>query len=411
MSELSKMEYLLSQIKALRSETGIPRTIFAACPNSKAVIRASIRSAKRNNAPIEFAATLNQVDQDGGYTGMNQRRFVNTIRTEAEMVNFTGPLIVAIDHGGPWLKDNQRTERWSLERTMAWVKQSFTDAIDAGYDLIHVDPTVDIELPEGDMISIQVVVDRTIELIAHCERHRRNRGLAPIAYEVGTEEVHGGLADLEVFREFFELLKRGLQDTGYGDVWPCFVVGKVGTDLHTTLFDPVTAQTIVEIALQYGSVIKGHYTDNVENPEDYPATGMGAANIGPEFTEREYDGLMELDDLEQELVSEGKMDRRSGMKEALWRAVIDSGRWKKWVSGKESPEDFSSITSERQLWLVKTGCRYIWEAPPVVAAREKLYRNLGKMSIDAELVVLAQIENAMDKYFSSFNLVNLNELL
>ncbi len=411
MRELSKAETLICRIKELKEKTGIPITIFAACPNSRAVIRASIRSAKRNKAPIKFAATLNQVDQDGGYTGMNQKKFVNTIRMEAESVNFNGPVIVAIDHGGPWLRDNHRTERWSLERTMVWVKQSFRDAIDAGYDLIHVDPTVDITLPEGEMISIRVVVDRTVELIAHCEQHRREKGIKPIAYEVGTEEVHGGLADLGVFREFFELLKKGLQNAGYRDVWPCFVVGKVGTDLHTTLFDPVAARSIVKIAGQYGSLIKGHYSDNVENPQDYPASGIGAANIGPEFTEREYDGLMELDDLEQKLVSEGRLDRKSGVKEALWQAVIDSGRWKKWVSGEESPADFSSITAVRQLWLVKTGCRYIWEAPSVVEARDQLYENLGSLGIGAEKVVLAQIENAMDKYFNSFNLVNLNDLL
>ena len=70
---LSKTEYLLERIRELKVETGIPRTLFAACPNSLAVIKSSLRAAKRNNAPIKFAATLNQVDQDGGYTGMTQK--------------------------------------------------------------------------------------------------------------------------------------------------------------------------------------------------------------------------------------------------------------------------------------------------------------------------------------------------
>jgi D-tagatose-1,6-bisphosphate aldolase subunit GatZ/KbaZ len=404
----AKTEKILQKIAALREETGISRTLFAACPNSRAVIRASFRAAKRNNAPIKFATTLNQVDQDGGYTGMTHRQFAGVIRKEAARINFTGPVIIAVDHGGPWLRDNQRTARWSLRETMDWVKRSFSDAIDAGFDLLHVDPTVDIQLPPGEILPISLVAHRTVELIRHCEEHRKQEGLPPVSYEVGTEEVHGGLADIAVFGKFLELLKTGLEEAGHGDVWPCFVVGKVGTDLHTTLFDPETAKILTAIAGKYGSLIKGHYTDNVENPEAYPVAGMGAANVGPEFTEREYDALMELDMLEARLVDGSKLSRGSEMKETLWKAVIDSGRWKKWVQEGESPDDFSSIAPGRQQWLVKTGCRYIWEDPRVTGAREVLYRNLDSAGIDAEAIVLAGIENAMDKYFFSFNLVNLN---
>ncbi|HNY15544.1 MAG TPA: class II D-tagatose-bisphosphate aldolase, non-catalytic subunit, partial [Bacteroidales bacterium] len=64
------LEFLLEGIRSLEATTGIKRTIFAACPNSLAVIRAALKSAKRNNSPIKFAATLNQVDDDGGYTGL-----------------------------------------------------------------------------------------------------------------------------------------------------------------------------------------------------------------------------------------------------------------------------------------------------------------------------------------------------
>jgi tagatose-1,6-bisphosphate aldolase non-catalytic subunit AgaZ/GatZ len=294
---------------------------------------------------------------------------------------------------------------------MSWVKNSFELAIEAGYDLIHVDPTVDLELPAGKRIAIETVAQRTLELISHCESYRRSRELPPISYEVGTEEVHGGLADLSTFKRFFELLKRGLEESDFPDIWPCFVVGKVGTDLHTTQFDPETAKKIVEIAGSYGSLIKGHYSDNVQNPEAYPAAGMGAANVGPEFTEREYDALAELDSLEQELVREGRIPFHSAMKKSLWNAVIQSGRWQKWISDGEDPDDFYSISPDRQLWLIKTGCRYIWENPDVKRARKNLNKNLADHGIEAEEVVLAHVENAMDKYYNSFNLVNLTQLI
>ena len=188
---MKKTEQLLESIGRITRETGIPRTIFAVCPNSVAVTKAAFRAARRNNAPIYFAATLNQIDVDGGYTGMTPADFVRMARLEAEAIHYTGTTVIAIDHGGPWLKDRQAVERWSPEEAMNGVKRSFEAAVLAGYDLIHVDPTVDIFVPKGEIISIHLVVARTVELIAHVERFRRERGLPPVSYEVGTEEVHG----------------------------------------------------------------------------------------------------------------------------------------------------------------------------------------------------------------------------
>ncbi|MCK4751670.1 MAG: hypothetical protein KAT15_31655, partial [Bacteroidales bacterium] len=221
----------------------------------------------------------------------------------------------------------------------------------------------------------------------------------------------GGLADMGVFKRFLELLREGLDKHGLKDTWPCFVVGKVGTDLHTTLFDPVVAGELTRTVKPYGSKIKGHYSDSVDNPEEYPLSGMGAANIGPEFTEREYDGLIELTKVESVLFSEGKLAKPSGMKERLWDAVIASDRWKKWLNEGESLSDFYGLGKERQEWLVKTGCRYIWENPEVVAARTRLYANMSLSGIRPEEIVLARIGQAMDRYFHAFNLVNVTDLI
>ena len=167
---MAKTEKLLQRIAELERETGIRRTLFAACPNSTAVIKAAFRAAKRNNAPIYFAATLNQIDCDGGYTGMRPDEFVKLVRMEAAAVNFEGIYIVAIDHGGPWLKDKQRTEKWSTEAAMDGVKRSFEAALLAGYDLIHVDPTVDINVPAGQTIDIRLVAATNEDLEAAIAR-------------------------------------------------------------------------------------------------------------------------------------------------------------------------------------------------------------------------------------------------
>jgi D-tagatose-1,6-bisphosphate aldolase subunit GatZ/KbaZ len=405
------MDFILNRILELESQTGDKRTIFAACPNSLSVIRAALKSAKRCNAPIKFAATLNQVDLDGGYTGLTPSEFVKTIRLHARNLNVTSPVIIAIDHGGPWLKDVHNREKWPYTKTMSAVKESFEAAIEAGYDLIHVDPTIDITLTDGKNISIEVVAERTIELIEHSEKFRRKNDFPRISYEVGTEEVHGGLADMNIFKKFLELLKQGLYQKGLKDVWPCFVVGKVGTDLHTTTFDPLVAKKLTEVVRSYGSLIKGHYSDNVTNPEAYPESGMGAANIGPEFTEMEYSALIELEKIQQILYSEGKIAKPAPMKEKLWESVIKSGRWKKWLHAGENPDDFYSNSSERQEWLVRTGCRYIWEDPEIVSTRAKLYQNISIQGIEAAEIVESSIESSMDRYYYKFNLVGLNKLL
>jgi D-tagatose-1,6-bisphosphate aldolase subunit GatZ/KbaZ len=405
------MDFILKRLSELESQTGVKRTIFAACPNSISVIRAALKSAKRCNAPVKFAATLNQVDLDRGYTGLTPSEFVRTIRLQARNLNVTSPVIIAIDHGGPWLKDLHNREKWTYSKTMSAVKESFEAAITAGYDLIHVDPTVDITIGKGTNISIEIVAERTLELIAHAESFRRKNNYPRISYEVGTEEVHGGLADLKVFKRFLENLKHGLKQRKLDDVWPCFVVGKVGTDLHTTTFDPLVARQLTEVARSYGSLIKGHYSDNVTNPEAYPESGMGAANIGPEFTEMEYDALIELEQIQQTLFREGKIARPAALKEVLWNAVVKSGRWKKWLQPDENSDDFYANSHGRQEWLVKTGCRYIWENDEVVATRSRLYQNIILQGTDAVTIVESSIERAMDRYFYKFNLVGLNTLL
>jgi tagatose-1,6-bisphosphate aldolase non-catalytic subunit AgaZ/GatZ len=378
------------------AERGVVPTVLAICPNSEAVVKAAMVAAREAAAPLFFAATLNQVDVEGGYTGWTQADFVRLAREMAARYGYEGPIVVGLDHGGPWLKDKQTQEGWPRERAMQGVKDSLSACLDAGYDLLHVDPTVDRTLPKGRPMPIELAIERTLELIEHAESHRRRKRLPPVSYEVGTEEVHGGLADMGVFRLFLDGLKQGLDRMGMAEVWPCFVVGKVGTDLHTTEFDPAVAQRLAAVAAEYGSVIKGHYTDSVSNPEAYPRAGMGGANVGPEFTEAEYQALEELVQMEETLA----LRSRSGMMAALREAVIASGRWEKWRLPDEQGKSFDELSQERQGWLVRTGCRYIWSAPEVVAARQRLYANVE----GGEARVLRKIAEVMMKYYRAFRL-------
>ena len=138
-------------------------------------------------------------------------------------------------------------------------------------------------------------------MIEHVERERTRQGRPPIAYEVGTEEVHGGLVDYDNFARFLAGLRQGLAERGLAHIWPCFIVGKVGTDINTSYFDPEAANHLYGMVAPMGSLIKGHYSDWVANPKAYPQTGMGGANFGPELTVEEYLALADLSARETDL--------------------------------------------------------------------------------------------------------------
>ncbi len=318
------LKTLLKQIADLRQREGKHVTLLAACPNSAAVLEAAVKCAAVSNTPMLFAATLNQVDRDGGYTGWTPTEFVRQVQAFAEKYAWEGPLYPCLDHGGPWLKDRHTLDGLSFEQTFQEVKLSLSACLEAGYQLLHVDPTVDRTIvPPGAPVPVETVVRRTVELIAHAESERRRLGLPEVVYEVGTEEVHGGLVDFDNFNAFLVGLRQGLEQHGLSQAWPGFIVARVGTDLATTFFDPEVARRAVETAAPYGSLIKGHYTDWVENPQAYPASGMGGANVGPEFTAEEVRALRSLCETESALRRQEPKIKLSHFMQALEQAVID----------------------------------------------------------------------------------------
>lgn len=404
-------QLILETFKRLSDKTGTRRTLLAVCPNSEAVLEAALVSAGKANAPIAFAATLNQVDLDRGYTGWTQADFVERIAEYANEIGLSVPIIVALDHGGPWLKDTHSKESWSLEQTTSAVEESLKACIDAGYDLLHIDATVDKMLQNGESIKIDTVIERTVEFMRFSEQYRQEAGFSKIAYEVGTEEVHGGISDMSVFSHFMTGLNDDLHSIGLGDVKPTFIVGKVGTDLHTTEFDSEVARRLVGLAEEHGMFVKGHYTDYVSDPAEYPKVGMGGANVGPEFTEIEYMILLDLVEKEKQLSSEGKVDQRSNLDEVIKQAVVTSGRWEKWRHADELGVDFDELPSNRQRWLIATGCRYIWTDPRVANARRVLYGNLENNGYRAKEAVISRLSEAMMNYLRSFNLIDSVDLL
>lgn len=151
-------------------------------PNSEAVVRAALRAACEARAPLLFAAALNQVDRDGGYTGWTPSAFVDFVRDETERLDemerldVTVPVLVGLDHGDPWKKDAHLQQEASGEAALAAATRSIVACVEAGYDLLHLDATGTGPCADASP-SVDSLVGRTLGLMRRAEAARRDAGL------------------------------------------------------------------------------------------------------------------------------------------------------------------------------------------------------------------------------------------
>ncbi|MFB6229527.1 MAG: class II D-tagatose-bisphosphate aldolase non-catalytic subunit [Salinibacter sp.] len=387
---------------ALPDHLGPRHTLLAVCPNSKAVIRAALHAAQEARTPLLYAATLNQVDRDGGYTGWTPAAFASFVAEEADRRDLDVPIFLGLDHGGPWGKDDHVTQGLDCATAMAETKRSLKACVSAGYDLLHLDPAAGP--PDADPpLPVDTLVDRTVELMRHAESVRQARGRGPIAYEVGTDETRGGLQTEDRMRTFLRRLRDALEHHDLPR--PSFVVGDVGTTLDADRFDAERAERFADAAdAEMGALVKGHYTDDVATPSDYPLSGMGGANVGPGLSAVEARAVRNLAALEEALGG------ASDAVEVLRTAVVESGRWKKWLHSTERGEPFEALPDDRKQWLVNTGSRYVWSRADVKRARAQLYENVAPYR-DAEAYVQWRIKSAILRYMHAFNLIGLSDRL
>ena len=81
---------------------GQPKGVYSICSSHPAVLAAAFRQAKRDGSVTLIESTSNQVDQNGGYTGMRPRDFVAYVRGIAEAEGFpVERMVLGGDHLGP----------------------------------------------------------------------------------------------------------------------------------------------------------------------------------------------------------------------------------------------------------------------------------------------------------------------
>lgn len=389
-------------------------TLLGVGPMSSNVIRACFESAKENNYPLMFIASRNQIDlkkYGGGYVnGWDQFDFVNNIKKISQELNFPYYYICR-DHGGPWQRDEERNAHLPLEEALEIAKESFRADIEAGFDLIMVDPTKD-PFVSGKTVDIEFVIKHTIDLIAFCEKERKKNNIAEISYEVGTEETNGGLTTIKEYGFFLKELKNRLKELSLP--YPTFAVGQTGTLVKSTIqagkFDIKVAQKLSDMAYEHEVYLKEHngdYLDEVSLLKHIPSK-VSAVNVAPQFGTEETRGYINLCKIEESLIKIGKLKDKSNLREVLVKESIKTNRWKKWVSSEIQKLDYDNIISNENLSneILEIAGHYTLNKPEAIKEKEKLFNNLKKVDIDGNRYIIDRIKMSVQTYVNCLNLKN-----
>lgn len=396
-------------------DTDRDATLLGIGPMSPNLLQATFELAETHDFPPMFIASRNQVDADefgAGYVnGWDQTRFAADIKEAADKAGYEGDYYLCRDHGGPWQRDEERNAHLPEDEAMSKAKASYLADIEAGFDLLMIDPTKD-PYQIGKVIPLDTVLERTVDLIQYCEDVRRARNLPEIGYEVGTEETNGGLTSTEKYQTFIERLTAELDRRGLPT--PTFIVGQTGTLTRMTEqvghYDFHNARELADMARTYGVGLKEHnadYLDDVTLLIHTPAH-VTASNVAPQYGTVETRALLELFDVETRLVAEGLVAEtdRSQLKPVLLDHAIRTERWRKWMVGEDTQLTVDDILADEKLSLdvLDISGHYVFNDPEVAGQIERLYGNLAACGIDGQRFVVDRIKVPIRQYIECYRL-------
>ena len=395
--------------------TGKSATLLGIGPMSKNCVQATLELSNEDDYPVMFIASRNQVDADelgGGYVnGWNQFTFAEAVAQVAAEISYDNLYYLCRDHGGPWQRDKERNDHLPTDQAMELGKKSYIADIEAGFDLLMIDPTKD-PFDVGKVIPLDTVLDRTVDLIEFCEKERKTRNLPEIGYEVGTEETNGGLTSTETYETFIVRLKKEL--TKRELPMPTFIVGQTGTLTRKTeqigTFNFKNAYDLAQMAKQYGVGLKEHngdYLDDVTLLEHIPSE-ITATNVAPQYGTEETRAYLNLALVEAKLVEYGLVQEASQTRDVLLEHAIKSERWRKWMVGEQKELTVEEIMIQNdallQAEILDIAGHYTFNDDEVKKEIEKMYKNLQKYHIDGQRYVIDHIKRPIRDYAECYNL-------
>lgn len=286
------------------------KTALGVGPMSKNCIDAAVDLANEFKVPLILIASRRQVEcveLGSGYV-CSTEDLAKHVR-ERDKGNY---VLLARDHGGPWQGTNEL--ELSHEEAMERAKISYKADIEAGFDIIHLDPS----LKTRPLVEIMEDVSN---LYYFCE----SLGRDDIVYEAGTEEHGGHITDPSSFEIFVKNIKEDCPKIK-------FVVGNMGLHVkeleNVGKFDEEQARKLVEICNEYKVYLKGHNADYLLGKNvltKHPEIGVHSINIAPELGVTETENLfwiLHSNNMQEEVLKFEKL-------------AVESGKWKKWLYHKE----------------------------------------------------------------------------
>jgi D-tagatose-1,6-bisphosphate aldolase subunit GatZ/KbaZ len=386
---LGRLHWRISAVQLIRElverhKAGERVGVTSVCSAHPLVIEATLRHALARGQ--EFAlveATSNQVNQDGGYTGMVPADFRDFVHGIAERVGFpVAQLVLGGDHLGP----NAWTSLPAAE-AMAKAEVMVADYVRAGFRKIHLDCSMScaddpVPVPE------RAIAERAARLCAAADAAAAGDAAAAPVYVIGTEvPVPGGaaedldglavtqpeaaLATLDLHRELFAA-------AGLHAAWDrvIAIVVQPGVEFdHDKVVDyrPEAARALsAAIEPVVGIIYEAHSTDYQTGQALLALVRdhFAILKVGPGVTFALREALWALDTIERETVVS---DRGGRVREtALARMRAEPSNWQRYYHAEGQ-------ALELQLqYSLSDRIRYYWPDAEIQAAQERLFENLRK---------------------------------
>lgn len=365
--------------------------VTCVCSAHPVVIEAGLIEAHAAGQVPCIEATCNQVNQDGGYTGMTPADFRDLVMEIADRVGVPrDSILLGGDHLGPnpWrhLPSGDAMEK-ALTMTRAYAK--------AGFSKIHLDASMscaDDPTPLGD----DVIAARAAALMAQAETGAAEGGHPPPGYIIGTEvPVPGGASEghehLTVTRPqdaaaTVQAHVDALKSAQLDHVWPRIVglVVQPGVEFGQIAIDRYISSAATQLSDwrrdNAALVFEAHSTDyqTANALSQLVQDGFPILKVGPGLTFALREALYGLDAIAGEMFG----DYDAGTLPATMDAVLTDNpqHWRSYVSGTDAEQK-----TQRHFGL-SDRIRYLWPDPAATAAVDRLMDTLAQTEIPWPLI-------------------------
>ena len=283
--------------------------ITSVCSAHPMVVEAALREAAAHGTAVLIEATCNQVNQEGGYTGMTPVAFRDQVHGIAEQVGFPREqIILGGDHLGPnpW-------RHLSAEHALARAEAMVAAYVAAGYEKIHIDTSMGLK-GEPEHLPDAVTAERAVRLAMVAEATAARVATRP-RYVIGTEvPVPGGavteIDHLEVTRPeavaaTLEAHKQAFGAAGAEAAFEAVIalVAQPGVefdDRNVVVYEPERARELsAALDGMPGLVFEAHSTDYqpAKSLAGLVTDGFAILKVGPGLTFALREALYGLDQI------------------------------------------------------------------------------------------------------------------